>query len=83
MVPRDPTPAQRTFPVTTWGAHAPVGEDLGGLPAGHEGGEQPQHQCRAVKQHVEAVGDQAQAVGPHAVKQLHESECLEDITIII
>lgn len=58
----------------------PVGEDPGGLPAGHEGSEQAQHQSRAVEQHVETVRDQPQAVGPHAVEQLHEGEGLQQHT---
>lgn len=60
----------------TAAAVLPVGEDPGGLPAGHEGGEQAQNQSGAVEQHVEAVRDQAQAVGPNAVEQLHEREGL-------
>lgn len=55
----------------------PVGEDPGGFPAGHESSEQAEDQSRAVEQHVEAVGDEAQAVGPDAIKQLHEGESLK------
>lgn len=55
----------------------PVGEDPSGFPASHEGGEQTQDQSGAVEQHVEAVRDEPQAVGPDAIKQLHEGEGLK------
>lgn len=56
---------------------APIGEDPGGFPAGHEGSEQAQDQSGAVKQHVETVRDESQTVGPNAIKQLHEGEGLK------
>ena len=60
----------------------PVGEDPGGLPAGHESSEEAEHERGAVEQHVEAVGDQTQAVGPDAVEQLHKRKGLEHIYIL-
>ena len=60
--------------------HLPVGEDPGSFPASHERSEQAEHQSGAVEQHVEAVRDQPETVGPNAVKQLHEGERLEQHT---
>lgn len=60
----------------------PVGEDPGGFPAGHQGGKQAQDQSRAVKQHVEAIRDQSQAVRPNTVKKLDKGERLEHINVV-
>lgn len=46
------------------------------FPSGHEGGKQPQNQSRAVKQHVKAIRDQPQTVGPHTIEELHKREGL-------
>ena len=43
----------------------------------HHGGVEPHHQGGAVKQHVEAVGDETQTVGPHSVGQLNQGKYLE------
>ncbi len=43
-------------------------------PTGNERGHQARDQRRAVEEHVERVGHQAQAVGPDAVGQLHKGK---------
>ena len=55
----------------------PVGEGPCGLHARDNGRVQAHEQRGAVEQHVEAVGHQAQAVGPHPVHQLNTGEHLE------
>ena len=63
---------------TTEHLHTPiaVGVESRGLPARHERCMQTHQQRRGVKQHVEAVGDEPQAVGPRPVRQLHKREGL-------
>ena len=47
---------------------------LVGLPLGHNGSHESSQESRAVKEHVEGVRDEPQAVGPHAVEQLHKGK---------
>ena len=63
---------------TTQDLHAPVaiGVESCGLPAAHEGGVETHHQSCAVKEHMEAIRDEAQTVGPHSIQQLNEREGL-------
>ncbi len=48
----------------------------GCFPSGHEGRKQSQNQSGAIKQHVEAIRDQPQTVGPHTIEELHKCEGL-------
>ena len=58
--------------------HPPVpkGVDARWLPLAHEGCVQSHEECCAVKQHVEPVGDETEAVGPNSVQQLDKRVCL-------
>ena len=55
-------------------AVVPEREGLGRTPPGQDGGVQAHDEGRAVEQHVEAVRDQAQAVGPDAVGEFDKRE---------
>ena len=54
---------------------SPIREDACGLPPDHDGGIETHDQRGAVKEHVEAVRDEAQTVGPHSIQQLYKCEC--------
>ena len=58
----------------------PEGECACGFPVTHDCCIQAHHESRAVKEHVETVGDEAKTVGPDAVHQLDERETLHTRT---
>ena len=52
----------------------PIGELLIGLPTSHNSRYEASQESRAVKEHVEGVRDEPQAVSPHAIEQLHKGK---------
>lgn len=49
------------------------------FPSTHDCSIESHHESRAVKQHVESVRDQTQAVSPYPIHQFHESEHLKEV----
>lgn len=50
----------------------PIREFFVDLPSCHNGRNEASQECRAVEEHVEGVRDEPQAIGPHAIEQLHK-----------
>lgn len=57
-----------------WFIALPKRELLVSLPASHDGSYQSSQQSSTVKEHVEGIRYEPQAVGPHAIEQLHKGK---------
>ena len=54
--------------------HSPVGELLVGGPSRHDGSNETSQESGTVKEHVEGVRYEPEAVGPHPPQQLHKGK---------
>ncbi len=57
------------------GLHDQGSTHISYLPLGHDSGIKPNKQCRTIEKHMKSVANEAETVGPDAVRKLDEHEC--------